>query len=174
MVLKVFEPFKFYCINRKRGSIAHSLSLPSVHRPDMTETLLKRTYKRKSPTHPLLYNATILLTGELIMLQVTVYLSGHGSEKMVTYGISAWVIGAWEVWEGLITNRGASIPPPPPHRHAERIFYSSAKPFLFISHPPLLPFCENILTLQSYFCSFLHSGHIPSAIYMLLVNSIFA
>ena len=29
--------------NRKRGSIAHSLSLPSAHRPDMTEILLKRT-----------------------------------------------------------------------------------------------------------------------------------
>ena len=135
MVLKVFEPFKFYCINRKRGSIAHSLSLPSVHRPDMTETLLKRTYKRKSPTHPLLYNATILLTGELIMLQVTVYLSGHGSEKMVTYGISAWVIGAWEVWEGLITNRGASIPPP----------------------HPIATLREFFTALQSHFCSF----HIP-------------
>ena len=29
--------------NRKRGSIAHSLSLSSAHRPDMTEILLKRT-----------------------------------------------------------------------------------------------------------------------------------
>ena len=28
--------------NRKRGSIAHSLSLSSDHRPDMTEILLKR------------------------------------------------------------------------------------------------------------------------------------
>ena len=27
----------------KRGSIAHSLSLSSAHRPDMTEILLKRT-----------------------------------------------------------------------------------------------------------------------------------
>ena len=31
--------------NRKRSSIAHSLSLSSVHRPDMTKTLLKRTDK---------------------------------------------------------------------------------------------------------------------------------
>ena len=29
--------------NRKRGSIAHSLSLSSARRPDMTEILLKRT-----------------------------------------------------------------------------------------------------------------------------------
>ena len=29
--------------NRKRRSIAHSLSLSTSHRPDMTETLLKRT-----------------------------------------------------------------------------------------------------------------------------------
>ena len=29
--------------NRKRSSIAHSLSLSSAHRPDMTEILLKRT-----------------------------------------------------------------------------------------------------------------------------------
>ena len=29
--------------SRKRGCIAHSLSLSSVHRPDLTETLLKRT-----------------------------------------------------------------------------------------------------------------------------------
>ena len=29
--------------NRKRGSIAHRLSLPSAFRPDMTEILLKRT-----------------------------------------------------------------------------------------------------------------------------------
>ena len=29
--------------NRKQGSIAHSLSLSSAHRPDMTEILLKRT-----------------------------------------------------------------------------------------------------------------------------------
>ena len=30
-------------LNRKRGSITHSLSLSSKHRPDMTEILLKRT-----------------------------------------------------------------------------------------------------------------------------------
>ena len=30
-------------LNRKRSSIAHSLSLSSKHRPDMTEILLKRT-----------------------------------------------------------------------------------------------------------------------------------
>ena len=29
--------------NRKRDSIAHSLSLSSVHRPDMTDTLFERT-----------------------------------------------------------------------------------------------------------------------------------
>ena len=29
--------------NRKRGSIAHSISLSSVHRPDMPKILLKRT-----------------------------------------------------------------------------------------------------------------------------------
>ena len=29
--------------SRERGSIAHSLSLLSTHRPDMTEILLKRT-----------------------------------------------------------------------------------------------------------------------------------
>ena len=37
---------------RKRSSIAHSLSLSSKHRPDMTEILLKRTYNRKSSIHP--------------------------------------------------------------------------------------------------------------------------
>ena len=30
-------------LNRKRGSIAHSLSLSTSHRPDMTEILLKRS-----------------------------------------------------------------------------------------------------------------------------------
>ena len=30
-------------LNRKRRSIAHSLSLSSAHRPDMTEMLLKTT-----------------------------------------------------------------------------------------------------------------------------------
>ena len=30
-------------ISRNRGSIAHSLSLSTSHRPDMTEILLKRT-----------------------------------------------------------------------------------------------------------------------------------
>ena len=30
-------------LNRKRSSIAHSFSLSTSHRPDMTETLLKRT-----------------------------------------------------------------------------------------------------------------------------------
>ena len=37
---------------RKRSSIAHSLSLSSNHRPDMTKILLKRTYNRKSSIHP--------------------------------------------------------------------------------------------------------------------------
>ena len=30
-------------LNRKRGSIAHSFSLSSAHRPDMPEIVLKRT-----------------------------------------------------------------------------------------------------------------------------------
>ena len=30
-------------LKRKRGSTAHSISLPSAHRPDMTEILLKKT-----------------------------------------------------------------------------------------------------------------------------------
>ena len=34
--------------NRKRGSIAHSLSLSPNHRPDMTEILLKGRYNHKS------------------------------------------------------------------------------------------------------------------------------
>ena len=38
-------------LNRKRSSTAHSLSLSTSHRPDMTETLLKRTYNRKSSIH---------------------------------------------------------------------------------------------------------------------------
>ena len=32
-----------YRLNRKQGSFAHSLSLPSAHRPDTTGILLKRT-----------------------------------------------------------------------------------------------------------------------------------
>ena len=37
-------------LNHKRGSIAHSLSLSPTHRPDMTETLLKKG--RKIASHP--------------------------------------------------------------------------------------------------------------------------
>ena len=39
-------------INRKRGFIAHSLSLSAAYRPGMTEILLKRTKNRKSSIHP--------------------------------------------------------------------------------------------------------------------------
>ena len=39
-----FEPCsRRNILNRKRGSIAHSLSLSFAHRPDITEILLKRT-----------------------------------------------------------------------------------------------------------------------------------
>ena len=42
-----------YLSNRKRGSMVHSFSLSPVHRPDMTEILLKiRKIASQSPTHP--------------------------------------------------------------------------------------------------------------------------
>ena len=40
---RVQSPLRRNLLNRKRSSIAHSLSLSASHRPDMTETLLKRT-----------------------------------------------------------------------------------------------------------------------------------
>ena len=38
-------------LNRKRSSVAHSLSLSTSRRPDIPETLLKRTLNRKSSIH---------------------------------------------------------------------------------------------------------------------------
>ena len=40
-------------LNRKPGSIAHSLSFSPFHRPNITEILLKKTKNRKSSIHPL-------------------------------------------------------------------------------------------------------------------------
>ena len=38
-----FKPYSRQdLLNRKQGTTAHSLSLSTSHRPDMTETLLKR------------------------------------------------------------------------------------------------------------------------------------
>ena len=49
-------------LNYKWGSIAHSLSLSSTHRPDMTEILSKRTQTHKSSIHPLLAQAFAFLS----------------------------------------------------------------------------------------------------------------
>ena len=40
---RVRAPLKGSLLNRKRGSTAHSLSLSSANRPDMTEILMKMT-----------------------------------------------------------------------------------------------------------------------------------
>ena len=41
--IKKFSFKAHISLDRKRNSIAHSLSLSTSHRPDMTEILLKRT-----------------------------------------------------------------------------------------------------------------------------------
>ena len=68
LALSGSNPAEGNIFNRKRCSIAHSLSLSNSHRPDMTEILLNRAYNRKLSTQPYIYViANTFLTYELFL-----------------------------------------------------------------------------------------------------------